>query len=198
SLRDFYTRAAARPRPVVPVVALAGGLADVQVATALTDPSALAPEGFTRSLALPQLPGGWCPAGHSALTSCNQAMLPLGRALVELAQDAVPSLLAARKQVTSPPPKAAATATPSPATPDSPSIAADPAALMREAHRPDSYGSDGSGGMSGGGNGSLLPWDWALRRVERRLSHPAQGYLAAAILATAAAPGAEPTGEVKA
>ncbi|KXZ47752.1 hypothetical protein GPECTOR_33g634 [Gonium pectorale] len=44
SLTAFYRAAAARARPVVPVVGLAGGLADLQVATSLTQPGALAPE----------------------------------------------------------------------------------------------------------------------------------------------------------
>ena len=125
-------------------------------------------------------------------------------------QDAFPSLDAARKPVPTAATAAAANKPPrpGPSGPGGELATAELDAALREGHRPDSadggsgsgssssYSSDGSSSSSSGssspppavcGPEGLGRWSWALRRVEARLGHPAQPYLATALMAATAA-----------
>ncbi|KAG2498228.1 hypothetical protein HYH03_003978 [Edaphochlamys debaryana] len=194
STARFYSAAAGRPRPLVPVVSVDGGLADMQVAPELTDPWSLAPAGHYLHVSLPNAPGAWCPAAHNALVWCNQGVGALGAALVEAAQDAAPLLDAIRR---GPPRAPAKSGAARPLSPGADTEGLDPAAALRageqawrEAHKPDSLAmSAAEAAAAAAGPPAALPWDWAFRRVARRLRHPAQPYLAAALAEAAALEG---------
>ncbi|GIL62452.1 hypothetical protein Vafri_16685, partial [Volvox africanus] len=208
SLQSFYAGAARRPRPVVPLLSIAGGVADYQVAAELTNPEGLTPQGMWRWLALPNLPGGWCPSDHNSLVWCNQLMVRLGQAMVDLAQDALPGLEAARKEAAARAGRrttaraarghGGTAADSSPAGLDG-AVETDPSAApggQRGSAAARASSSSSSSPPPGGHingqsaaqpiaveNSGVWKWDWAIRRLDQHLSHPAHQYLEEALAA---------------